>query len=144
MMTPIIELRQVSKRFAFAPGFAERLASRLGGTGSESAITAVDRVDLQISAGEALGLVGESGSGKSTLGRIISALCAPSQGVVLLRGTDPASLPGDERLKARLAVQMIFQGAFASLNPRLKVGQIIGEAPRVHRLVARSDHRSVC
>ena len=139
MTAPIVELRQVSKRFVLAPGFAETLASRLEGTPSSPAITAVNGVDFQISPGEAVGLVGESGSGKSTLGRIISALCEPSEGAVLLRGVDRATLDRDERVKARLGVQMIFQDAFASLNPRLRVGQIIGEAPSIHHLVRHSD-----
>jgi peptide/nickel transport system ATP-binding protein len=139
MTAPIIQLRGVSKRFSLASGFAERFGPGSGGPHGAPSITAVDRVDLRIVAGEAVGLVGESGCGKSTLGRIISDLCEPSAGAVLLRGIDRVTLSGGERVKAHLAVQMIFQHALASLNPRLKVGQAIGEAPSVHRLVARAD-----
>jgi peptide/nickel transport system ATP-binding protein len=80
-----------------------------------------------------VGLVGETGCGKSTLGRIVVGLYEPSDGTVLLKGADRAGLARD----ARRAAQMIFQDPFASLNPRLRVREIVGEAPRVHGLVPR-------
>ncbi|HVM79081.1 MAG TPA: oligopeptide/dipeptide ABC transporter ATP-binding protein, partial [Stellaceae bacterium] len=93
-------------------------------------------VDLQLFPGEVLGLVGESGCGKSTLGRIAVGLYEPSAGTVLLKGADRASLGKEARRKAQLTAQMIFQDPFASLNPRLKVREIVGEGPRVHGLVS--------
>jgi peptide/nickel transport system ATP-binding protein len=86
---------------------------------------------------EVVGLVGESGCGKSTLGRIVVGLYEPSDGTVLLKGRDRAGLTRDARRAAQLTAQLIFQDPFASLNPRLKVREIVGEAPRVHGLVRR-------
>jgi peptide/nickel transport system ATP-binding protein len=139
---PLVELRQVSKRFARRLDFAEKVARSLGAEVSEAVVHAVDRVDLQVRPREVVGLVGESGCGKSTLGRIVVGLYEPSDGTVLLKGTDRARLGPEQRRKAQLTAQMIFQDPFASLNPRLKVREIVGEAPRVHGLVpgGRLDH----
>jgi peptide/nickel transport system ATP-binding protein len=136
---PLIELRQVSKRFSRPLDLAEKLARKLGAHVSEPVVHAVDRVDLQVSPGEVVGLVGESGCGKSTLGRIVAGLYEPSEGSVILRGVDRASLGKVARRRAQLAVQMMFQDPFASLNPRLKVREIVGEAPLVHGLVPRGE-----
>ncbi len=93
---------------------------------------------LSLAKGEVVGLVGESGCGKSTLGRMIAGLLPPTGGQVLFKGRDRASLaPGDAH-KARLAVQMIFQDPYASLNPRARVEAIVGEAPLVHGLVSKA------
>jgi peptide/nickel transport system ATP-binding protein len=134
---PLVELRQVSKRFAKPLDLAEKLARRLGANVHAPVIHAVDRVDLQVFPREVVGLVGESGCGKSTLGRIVVGLYEPSGGTVLLKGADRASLPREARRRAQLTAQMIFQDPFASLNPRLRVREIVGEAPRVHGLVPR-------
>ena len=136
---PLVELRQVSKRFSRRLDIAEKVARRLGAEVGEAVVHAVDRVDLQVRAGEVVGLVGESGCGKSTLGRIVVGLYEPSDGTVLLRGADRAGLTHEQRRSAQLAAQMIFQDPFASLNPRLKVREIVGEAPRVHGLVRAAD-----
>jgi peptide/nickel transport system ATP-binding protein len=136
---PLIELRQVSKRFSRPLDLAEKIARRLGAEVSERIVHAVDRVDLQLFPGEVVGLVGESGCGKSTLGRIAVGLYEPSEGTVLLKGIDRASLGKEERRKAQLTAQMIFQDPFASLNPRLKVREIVGEGPRVHGLVPSAE-----
>ena len=94
---------------------------------------AVDRASFGVRQGEVVGLVGESGCGKSTLGRLGCGLHVPSDGEVRYRGQ-----PLDAHLTGRRRpVQMIFQDPFASLNPRLRVEDIVGEAPRVHGLVAR-------
>jgi peptide/nickel transport system ATP-binding protein len=86
-----------------------------------------------------VGLVGESGCGKSTLGRIAAGIMEPSEGQVLYRGRDTASLPPAEARAVALAVQMIFQDPFASLNPRMRAKDIVGEAPVVHRVVKRGE-----
>jgi peptide/nickel transport system ATP-binding protein len=133
----LVELRQVSKRFSKPLDLAEKLARRLGATVHAPVVHAVDRVDLQVHPREVVGLVGESGCGKSTLGRIVVGLYEPSDGTVLLKGRDRGSLTREARRQAQLTAQMIFQDPFASLNPRLPVREIVGEAPRVHGLVTR-------
>lgn len=134
---PIIEARGLSKRFARKLDLAGRLAARLGAGLREEAVHAVDDVTFAIRRGEVVGLVGESGCGKSTLGRMIAGLLEPSSGTVLVKGRDRFTLQGSEAKQARLAVQMIFQDPFASLNPRARVETIIGEAPIVHGLVPK-------
>jgi peptide/nickel transport system ATP-binding protein len=136
---PLVELRQVSKRFQRRLDLTERVARRLGAEVSERVVHAVDHVDLQVFPREVVGLVGESGCGKSTLGRVVVGLYEPSDGAVLLKGVDRATLDREARRRAQLRAQMIFQDPFASLNPRLKVREIVGEAPRVHGLVPRRD-----
>ena len=131
MSESLIELRGVSKRFGRPSG---RLATLLGARPAP-VVHAVDRVDLAIRPGEVVGLVGESGCGKSTLGRLVAGIHPPSAGQVLWRGQDRAGFDGEALKAARLGVQMIFQDPQSSLNPRLRVAEIIGEAPRVHGLV---------
>ncbi len=134
-MTPVIELRGVSKRFEKPVDFATRTIRRLRHAPPAPIVRAVDGVDLQIRRGEVLGLVGESGCGKSTLGRMVAGIMPPSEGQVLYHGQDRTMLSGDAAKQARLRVQMIFQDPYSSLNPRLAVRDIVGEAPRVHGLI---------
>jgi oligopeptide transport system ATP-binding protein len=106
-----------------------------GGLFSESkTVRAVDGVSLDIKRGETLGLVGESGCGKSTLGRAILRLTEPTGGRVFYNGKDLANLPQREMREQRKHLQMIFQDPYASLNPRMNVGQIIGEPIRTFGL----------
>ncbi|MCP5150137.1 MAG: ABC transporter ATP-binding protein [Ectothiorhodospiraceae bacterium] len=132
---PLIEVRHLSKRFVKALDLAEKIAARLGADVHEEVVHAVDDVSLAVSKGEVVGLVGESGCGKSTLGRMVAGILAPSSGEILYRGSDRATLDGAAARRAALAVQMIFQDPFASLNPRMRVADIVGEAARVHGLV---------
>ena len=127
---PLMELRGVSRDFG-KPGSA---LSRLLGQKSV-VVHAVDRVDLVIRPGEVVGLVGESGCGKSTLGRLAAGILAPTGGQVFWRGQDRATFSADALKAARLGVQMIFQDPQSSLNPRLRVAEIVGEAPRIHGLI---------
>jgi peptide/nickel transport system ATP-binding protein len=136
---PLLELREVSKQFAKPMDFAARLGNWFGRSDWQKATLAVDRVSLAIQSGEVLGLVGESGSGKSTLGRIAAGLHNPSAGTRWWKGVQLDALHADERREAQLRTQMIFQDATASLNPRMRVADIIGEAPLVHGLISKRE-----
>ena len=137
MTSPLLSLRGITKRFVQRVDLAGRIANAFGAGVHETVVQAVSDVDLDVAEGEVVGLVGESGCGKSTLGRIVAGILPQTAGVMSWRGHDVAAMAGEERRAWQLAVQMIFQDPFASLNPRLRVSEIVGEAPRVHGLVAR-------
>jgi peptide/nickel transport system ATP-binding protein len=139
MSVPIIEAKGLAKRFVKRLDLAGRIAAKLGSGAVEETVHAVDRVDLTLAKGEVVGLVGESGCGKSTLGRMIAGLLPATEGQVLYKGQDRNLLAGHEARAARLAVQMIFQDPYASLNPRARVEAIVGEAPVVHGLTTSAS-----
>ena len=132
---PVIELRDVHKRFESRPDMAQRLLALGGRPLVRRVVHAVNGVSLSLARGEVVGLVGESGCGKSTLGRVVAGLHAQSAGQVLYQGKPVAQLQGKERLDYTLGVQMIFQDPQASLNPRQRLRQILGEPLKADRLV---------
>ncbi len=139
-MTPgeIIRLEAVSRRFEKKLDLAAKIGKKLGAGVREEIVRAVDEVSMVIREGEVVGLVGESGCGKSTLGRMVAGILPPSAGKIHYRGTDVSSLADADYRRYALGVQMIFQDPFASLNPRMRVRDIIGEAPLVHGIVDRA------
>jgi peptide/nickel transport system ATP-binding protein len=136
---PMVEARGLSKKFIKAVDFAGRIAAKLGADVREETVHAVDTVNLTVAKGEVVGLVGESGCGKSTLGRMIAGILPQTSGDVFFKGRDRKTLDEASAKAARLAVQMIFQDPYASLNPRARVEAIVGEAPLVHGLATRRD-----
>src|SRR5215471_11788674 len=115
---PLIEIRNLTKVFHSESPF---------GAKTEKVVRAVDDVSLDIYPGETLGLVGESGSGKSTLGRLILRLIEPTSGTILFEGRDLLAARSREMRRLRRDLQIIFQDPFGSLNPRMRVRQIVTE-----------------
>jgi oligopeptide transport system ATP-binding protein len=126
----LLSVRNLRKHFAVRGGVFSREVER---------VHAVDGVSFDIAPGETLGLVGESGCGKSTTGRCILRLIEPSSGEIWFKGADVTRLGGEALRALRRDMQIIFQDPYASLNPRLTVAAIIGEALQIHNL-AKSRH----
>jgi oligopeptide/dipeptide ABC transporter ATP-binding protein len=126
MSETLLDVRGLTKRFVAR-------TSVFGRTLSE--VRAVDGVDLRVKAGETLAVVGESGCGKSTLGRLVLRLIDPSEGTVVFAGTDVTALDSGALRRMRRYAQLIFQDPFASLNPRMTVGDILEEPLMLHAVV---------
>ena len=103
------------------------------------AVHAVDNISFEVKQGETLGLVGESGCGKSTTGRAVLQLQRPTSGSVIFDGVDLAKAKGNDLRPMRRKMQMIFQDPYASLNPRMTVGEIIGEPMIIHKIAAQNE-----
>jgi oligopeptide transport system ATP-binding protein len=125
-MTALLEVKNLVKHFTVGRGL----------------VRAVDGVSFSIEKGETLGLVGESGCGKTTTGRCILQLERPTSGSVLFEGRELTTMSDTELRAVRRKVQVIFQDPYSSLNPRMTVGQIIGEPLRVHGIVSGAGARA--
>jgi len=130
--TPLVETIHLRKYFPIKKGVLQREVAR---------VHAVDDVSVQVFEGETLGLVGESGCGKSTLGRTIIRLLEPTDGDVRFEGRSIATLGARALRPLRREMQMVFQDPYASLNPRKRVGSIIGSPMQIHGTVPRKERR---
>ncbi|PSJ62940.1 dipeptide ABC transporter ATP-binding protein [Pseudaminobacter soli (ex Li et al. 2025)] len=135
---PYFVVDGVSKHFSKSTGLLHGLAEKAGLTSPVPVVQAVDNISLTLARGDALGLVGESGSGKSTLGRIAAGIYPPTSGIVRLEGERVIS-SGRSPKKITTRIQTIFQDPFASLDPRMRVGDSISEGPLAHGLVGRAQ-----
>lgn len=123
----LVEVRKLVKHFAVE--------------NSDDVVRAVDGVSFEIFRGETLGLVGESGCGKSTVGRCLLRLIEPTAGEIRFEGRDILSLGKTEMRELRREMQIVFQDPYASLNPRMKVGDIVGEPLVIHKVGTKSERR---
>lgn len=123
---PLLKVEKLSKYFPV----------RRGMLGGMKLLRAVDNVSLYVKKGETLGLVGESGCGKSTLGRTILRLVEPTYGRILYDGRDVVAMPPNELRALRRKMQIVFQDPYSSLNPRMTIRDIVGEAIRIHKLAS--------
>jgi ABC-type oligopeptide transport system ATPase subunit len=133
MNEPLVSVRNLVKRFPVKRGFLfERTVDW---------VTAVDDVSFDIGRGETLGLVGESGSGKSTTGYCVLQVIRPTSGSVIFDGVDLTQIGGEELRRQRRRMQLVFQDPHASLDPRMTVGDIVGEPLVVHKVGTRRERR---
>ena len=130
-MTPLLDVRRLVKHFVRGQGLFRK----------PSVVRAVDDVSFTIDEGEMFGLVGESGSGKSTTGRCILRLIEPTSGEVRFRGENVLDFPRPRMRLARRDMQIVFQDPYSSLNPRMRVGDIVEEPLIIHKLGGRSERR---
>jgi peptide/nickel transport system ATP-binding protein len=131
--TPVIEVTELVKVFPVRRAKGLRVTKRL--------VQAVSDVSFSIGQNETLGLVGESGSGKSTLGRCVLQLLEPSAGSVKYNGVELVGMSRDDLRPLRKEIQMVFQDPYASLDPRLTVGNAIGEALQIHKIPGDHEQR---
>lgn len=133
-MTPLLEVRDLVKEFTRRQGF---FFSRRG----SSVVRAVDGISFTIDPGETFGLVGESGSGKTTTGRCVLRLIEPTAGEVRFKGEDVLRFSNERLRQARREMQIVFQDPYSSLNPRMRVGDIVEEPLVIHRAGRKAERR---
>ena len=129
---PLLEIRDLKKYFPMRAGLLGRAREH---------VKAIDGVSLDVEDGETVGLVGESGCGKTTLGRCLVRLIEPTAGTIRFEGRELSSLSGPLMRELRRKMQVIFQDPYASLNPRMRIGDIIGEGLRIHGLAKGHDRK---
>ncbi len=138
-MSDILAVDGVSKVFTQPLDMAAKISNLVGAKNKEIRVEAVSDVSLSVKKGEVLGIVGESGCGKSTLGRVIAGIHESTAGDILWRGKRISQMTRAELREFTLAVQMIFQDPFSSLNPRKRITQAVSEAPYAHGMISRAE-----
>ena len=128
----LLELKDLRKFFAIKSGLLRRTVGH---------VRAVDRISFRMGAGETMGIVGESGCGKSTMGRMVLRVLDPTDGQIIFQGQDITRLRGSALRAVRPRIQMVFQDPYASLNPKLRVGEIVAEPLMVNRHLAYRECR---
>ncbi|HEY0873080.1 MAG TPA: ATP-binding cassette domain-containing protein [Vicinamibacterales bacterium] len=131
-MTPLLQVRHLVKEFIRPKGLF----------GNATVVRAVDDVSFDIGEGETFGLVGESGSGKTTTGRCILRLVEPTSGEIRFRGEDVLGFSKRRMREARRQMQIVFQDPYSSLNPRMRVGDIVEEPLVIHRLGTKAERQA--
>ena len=137
LLTATAEAQAQSNELVSVRGLVKHFAVE----GSDDVVRAVDGVSFEIFRGETLGLVGESGCGKSTVGRCLLRLVEPTAGEIIFDGRDVLSLGKTEMRELRREMQIVFQDPFASLNPRMKVSDIVAEPLVIHKVGTRRERR---
>ena len=126
----LLQVKNLKKYFPIGKSFLKK---------NQKYLRAVDGISFNLKAGKTVGIVGESGCGKTTMGRTVLRLYEPTDGEIIFEGKDIAHLNGEELRKIRPSFQMIFQDPYSSLSPRLPVGELIGEAVKVHKIVPANE-----
>ena len=137
-MSAFLSVDNVGRVFGPKLTTGEKIAAKLGAHVETRSVRAVSDVSLEVAKGETLGLVGESGCGKSTLGRLIAGILAPTSGTVTIDGNRVM----ERGVKVTTRVQTVFQDPFASLDPRMKVGETVAEGPIAHGLTTKAQAKS--
>jgi oligopeptide/dipeptide ABC transporter ATP-binding protein len=130
---PLLEVRDLKKYFPVRAGLLGQAREQ---------VKAIDGVSFDLDEGETLGLVGESGCGKTTLGRCIVRLIEPTGGSITFEGRELSSLGGPAMREMRRRMQIVFQDPYAALNPRMRIGEIIGEGLSIHGLAKGADRKA--
>jgi len=134
----IIKVINLKKYFPVQKSFLERLFAR-----KIDYVKAVDGINFEIEKGEVFTIAGESGCGKTTTGRLVTRLIDPTDGRIFFKEKDITFLKGEELRRLRRHIQIIFQDPYASLNPRMKIGEIVGHPLQIHEIATGEEKKKL-